>query len=78
MKRKLRLLVLVGAILLSVSPVLADGDFYVVAVGGGVGTKITSLPYTQHCPVRFLQGGARNAPVKKVSEEAIIFLTNSL
>ena len=46
MKRKLWLLALVGAMLLSVSPVLADGDFYVVAVGGGVGTKITSVPYT--------------------------------
>jgi hypothetical protein len=46
MKRKLWLLALVGAMLLSVSPVLADGDFYVIAGGGGVGTKITSLPYT--------------------------------
>jgi hypothetical protein len=46
MKRKLWLLALVGAILLSVSPVLADGDFYVVAGGGGGGTSITSLPYT--------------------------------
>jgi len=50
MKRKLWLLALVGAMLLSVSPILADGDFYVVAVGGGVGTKITSLPYTISTP----------------------------
>jgi len=32
--------------LLSAVPAWADGDFYVVAVGSGVGTKITSLPYT--------------------------------
>jgi parallel beta-helix repeat protein len=50
MKRKLWLLALVGAMLLSVNPVVADGDFYVVAVGGGVGTKITSLPYTINLP----------------------------
>ncbi len=46
MKRKLWLLAMVGAMLVSAIPVLADGDFYVVAVGGGVGTKITSVPYT--------------------------------
>lgn len=45
MKRKYWLLLLVVAILLNGSPALADGDFYVVAVGGGVGTKITKLPY---------------------------------
>jgi hypothetical protein len=31
---------------LSVVPALANGDFYVIAGGAGVGTKITSLPYT--------------------------------
>lgn len=31
-------------VLFSSSPLWADGDFYVVAGGGGVGTKITSLP----------------------------------
>jgi len=46
MKRKVWLLALVAAVLLSVTPVLADGDFYVVIGGGGVGTKITSLPLT--------------------------------
>jgi hypothetical protein len=46
MKRKYWLLLLVFAVLLNGSPVLADGDFYVVAGGGGVGTKITSVPYT--------------------------------
>jgi hypothetical protein len=47
MQKKIWLLLFV-AVLLMVSPtsVLADGDFYVVAGGGGVGTKITSLPYT--------------------------------
>lgn len=50
MKRNLWLLSLVGAMLLTVTPVLADGDFYVVAVGGGVGTKITSVPYTISSP----------------------------
>jgi len=51
MKRKLWLLALVGAMLLSVSPVLADDGFYVIAGGGqAVGTKITSLPYTINNP----------------------------
>jgi hypothetical protein len=45
MKRTLALLALVGAVLLSTGPVLADSDFYVIAGGGGVGTKITSLPF---------------------------------
>jgi hypothetical protein len=46
MEKKYWLLLLVFAVLLNGNPVLADGDFYVVAGGGGVGTKITSLPYT--------------------------------
>jgi hypothetical protein len=50
MNRKLWILALVGAVLLSAAPVLAEGDFYVVAAGGGVGTKITSLPYTISSP----------------------------
>jgi hypothetical protein len=50
MQRKLWVLALVGAILLSATPVLADGDFYVVAAGGGVGTKISSLPYEIKTP----------------------------
>lgn len=36
---------MVGAILLGKGAAWADGEFYVVAGGGGVGTKITSLPY---------------------------------
>jgi hypothetical protein len=50
MKRTLWVLALVGSMLLSAAPLLADGDFYVVAGGGGVGTKITSLPYTINSP----------------------------
>jgi hypothetical protein len=50
MKKKLLLLAIVGALLLGAAPVLADDGFYVVAVGGGVGTKITSLPYTIKSP----------------------------
>jgi hypothetical protein len=51
MKRRLCLLAMIAAILLSVSPVSADGDFYVIAGGGGaVGTKITSLPCTISAP----------------------------
>lgn len=45
MSRKLWFLALVGAALLMAAPVLAAGDFYVIAGGGPpVGTKITSLP----------------------------------
>jgi hypothetical protein len=50
MKRKYWLLVLVIAVLLNGSQVLADGDFYVVGGGGGVGTKITNLPKTIDTP----------------------------
>jgi hypothetical protein len=50
MKRKYWQLLLVFAVLLNGSPVLADGDFYVVAGGVGVGTKISSLPYTINDP----------------------------
>ena len=47
MKRTLLVMALVGALLLSVAPVVAQDGFYVIAVGGGgVGTPITSAPYT--------------------------------
>ena len=49
MKRFL-LLALVFLVLVTTAPALADGDFYVVPVGGGVGTKITSLPCTIRNP----------------------------
>jgi hypothetical protein len=42
MKRKLGLLALAGAMLLSAGPAPAGGDFYMFS---GVGTRITSLPY---------------------------------
>ena len=45
MKRKIWLLALVGAVLLSGSPLWADGEFYVIAGGGGEGTRITKVPY---------------------------------
>ena len=50
MKKKLMLLVLVCTVILINSPVFADGEFYVIAGGGGVGTKISSLPYTISTP----------------------------
>jgi len=45
-KRKYWLLLLVCAVLLNIGSVKAADDFYVIAVGGGVGTKISSLPKT--------------------------------
>ncbi len=62
MKRKIWLLALAAAVLLGVSPVLADGDFYVVVVPGGVGTKITSLPYTITAPGFYYLTGNLTCP----------------
>jgi hypothetical protein len=62
MRRKIWLLALVGAVLLGVSPALADGDFYVVVVPGGVGTKITSLPYTITAPGFYYLTGNLTCP----------------
>jgi hypothetical protein len=45
MKRQIFCLVLLLAVFLGSNPAVADGDFYVIAGGGGVGTKITRLPY---------------------------------
>jgi hypothetical protein len=50
MKRKLLLLAISFSVMVTTAPALADGDFYVVASGGGVGTKITSLPYEIKTP----------------------------
>jgi hypothetical protein len=50
MKRTCWLLLLACAVLLNIGAAMADGDMYVVAVGGGVGTKITSLPKTITAP----------------------------
>lgn len=57
MNRKYWLLLLVFTVLLHGSPVLADGEFYVIAGGGGVGTKITSLPYPINSPGFYYLGG---------------------
>jgi hypothetical protein len=45
MMKKFFLVGLVWAVILSINPVAAEDGFYVAAIGG-VGTKITSLPYT--------------------------------
>lgn len=50
MKKKLLLLAIMGAVLLSAAPVLADDSFYVIAGGDAPGTKIISLPYTISAP----------------------------
>jgi hypothetical protein len=51
MKRVPWLLALLGVLLLSAVPVLADDGFYVIPVGRpSVGIKITSLPYTISTP----------------------------
>jgi hypothetical protein len=57
MNRTFLLMVLVFSVMVNTAPSLADGDFYVVAVGGGVGTKITSLPYTISTPGFYYLGG---------------------
>ena len=41
---------LVFSVMLTAAPVFADGEFYVIAGGSGVGTKITNLPYTISAP----------------------------
>jgi hypothetical protein len=46
MKKVPRLLLLVGAVLLSAAPIAADAGFYVAAGRCTPGTRITSLPYT--------------------------------
>jgi parallel beta-helix repeat protein len=50
MKRQLWLLALVGMVLLIPPHASADGDFYVIVAGSGVGAKISSLPYTISTP----------------------------
>jgi hypothetical protein len=57
MKRKIGLLALIGVLLLSAATAWADGDMYVIAVGGGVGTKITSVPYAINQPGFYYLGG---------------------
>ena len=62
MKRKGWLFLLVCAVLLNTGSAMADGDFYVVAVGGGVGTKITSLPKIITTPGFYYVGGNLTCP----------------
>jgi hypothetical protein len=49
-KSRFLLLILVHAVLLNGSSASAESDFYVVAGGGAVGTKITSRPYEIKSP----------------------------
>lgn len=62
MKRKYWLLFLVCAVLLNIGSAMADDGFYVVAVGGGVGTKITSLPKTITAPGFYFVAGNLACP----------------
>ena len=57
MKHVLWLLALLGALLVSAAPVLADDGFYVVGGRPSVGTRITSLPYTISTPGYYYLGG---------------------
>jgi hypothetical protein len=61
MKRTLLIMALVGMVLLSATPMLAD-DTYVVMAGRGVGTKITSLPFTINAPGFYYVTGNLVAP----------------
>jgi hypothetical protein len=45
MKCKFWLMALLAAVLLNAGTAWADSEFYVIASGSGMGTKITSLPY---------------------------------
>jgi parallel beta-helix repeat protein len=62
MKRTCWLLLLVCAVLFNIGTAMADGDMYVVAVGGGVGTKITSLPKTITAPGFYYVAGNLTCP----------------
>jgi hypothetical protein len=59
MRRTPGVFLLIGLLLLSATRVW--GDFYVVAVGGGVGTKITSAPYTINEPGFYYLGKNLNS-----------------
>ena len=85
MKRKLWLLALVSAILLSAAAVLADGEFYVIGGGGPpVGTKITIVPYIISNPgFYFLSGnltysGSSNAITISVDDVTLDLMGFSL
>jgi hypothetical protein len=59
MKKQIWLLALASAVLLSVAPAWAQ-EFYVIA-GGGVGTRISSLPYTITSPGFYYLAGNLSA-----------------
>jgi hypothetical protein len=54
MKRKLLPVIVLGLVLFSAVPALADGDIY---VGGPWGTRITKLPYEIKTPGAYYLGG---------------------
>jgi len=62
MKKKYWLLLLMGMVLLNLGSARADNDFYVIAGGGGVGTRITSLPKTIDAPGFYYVGGNLTCP----------------
>jgi len=57
MKRQIFCWVLFLAVFLVSNPARAYGEFYVIVGGGGVGVKITSLPYTIAAPGFYYLGG---------------------
>ncbi|MCX5890244.1 MAG: hypothetical protein NTY36_12405 [Deltaproteobacteria bacterium] len=57
MRKSFWLATLLATALLSGTEAWADGDFFVVAGGGGVGTKITSVPYVIIKPGFYYLGG---------------------
>jgi hypothetical protein len=62
MKRVLWLIALLGALLLSSAPILADDGFYVIAGRPSVGTRITSLPHTINNPGYYYLTGNLTCP----------------
>jgi hypothetical protein len=65
--KRLGLLAMVLALVLSGTAAWADGEFYVIAGGGGVGTKINSLPYTILAPGFYFLGGDLSASGKGIT-----------
>ncbi|MBU4446981.1 MAG: hypothetical protein KKD99_00240, partial [Proteobacteria bacterium] len=57
MQKRIWLLALVAVVFLGGSAAWADDGFYVIGGGGGVGTKINSLPYTINTPGFYYFGG---------------------
>lgn len=55
--RPWRLAMIAAVLLLSGTAAWAEGDFYVVAGGGGLGTKISSVPYEIKAPGFYYLGG---------------------